>query len=284
MSVPESDDQPHTRTRMPEGLAGGPGRPARGLTGPEAPAAAWRRLRMLGAVFVLVFVLVVALAIFNRTGGTTSRPNGGTGTAPAAGSNDGRADATAPTGTAPVTGTTNGIATGYARTEQGAESAAANYAVALGSSDMFKAASRHAIIATVYAPSAQPAVLSRTDSQYQGVNDQLGLKDGAPPAGLTLVARTLLAGARLDSYTSDAATVSIWADQLGGLAGSGSKAPVTEIWNTVTLHLQWTSGDWKVLSLSSTDGPAPIGSSQRVADPNALSTALSQFGGFRYAR
>ncbi|MFD0329436.1 hypothetical protein ACFQZC_17785 [Streptacidiphilus monticola] len=104
---------------MPEGLAGGPGRPARGLTGPEAPAAAWRRLRMLGAVFVLVFVLVVALAIFNRTGGTTSRPNGGTGTAPAAGSNDGRADATAPTGTAPVTGTTNGIATGYARTEQG---------------------------------------------------------------------------------------------------------------------------------------------------------------------
>ena len=271
MSAP--DDQPHTRTRYP---AGAPS--------PGAPEAGGRRsLRTLVAVLAMVAVLVLAVAVLNRTSGNTTAATAKTssGTAKAATSGD---QATAPTGTQPVTTTQNGIATGFPHTSEGAQSAAVNYAVALGSAEMYADASRHTILHTITDPSAESAMQARSDSSYTAQAKTFGLVNGAAPAGQTFVSRTIPVGSKNDSYSSGSATVEVWCNALGGLAGTGSTKPVAEYWFTEVLQLRWVNGDWKMSGYDQKDGPVPISGSQAASDSGAISSAVSQFGGFRYAR
>ena len=270
MSAP--DDQPHTRTRYP---AGAPS--------PGAPEAGGRRsLRTLVAVLATVAVLVLAVAVLNRTNGTTTTATTktSTGTSKAATSGD---QATAPTGTQPVTTTQDGIATGFPHTGEGAQSAAVNYAVALGSADMYSTAERHAIVSAVADPSAVNKLNTRFDPSYATLDSKFGLKDGQAQSGLTFVSRTVPVGTKTDSYSSGDAVVEVWTTGLIGLAGSGSTSPVTEFWQTSTVHLHW-SGDWKVTDVSAKDGPTPISGSQTASSAQDIVGAVTQFGGFRYAR
>jgi hypothetical protein len=271
--VSVSDDQPHTRTRLPAG--------AQPALGPQAPG--FRRLRLLGGVFVVVFLLVIAVAVINRTNGTTS--NGSTGGTTNGRSNDAGAQSapTSPTGTQPVTTTSNGIGVQYPHTEEGAQSAAANYSVALGSSEMYATQSRHAIVSTIVDASVAPTMQSQFDASYGAQASKLGLTDGKAPSGLVFVCRPNPVGTKVDSYSADSATVEIWTNGLIGLAGQGSTQPVTEFWFTMTLQLHW-SGDWKVLGYSQVDGPTPVSGNQKVSDFSAIANAATQFGGFRYAR
>jgi hypothetical protein len=276
VSVPE--DQPHTRTRYPAGDA------------PPDAASGRRPLRTLALVLAAVVALLVVVAVVNRTSGS-STPSGAAAGSGGASGNGGsgsgsgaNASATAPTGTNPVTTSQDGIATGFPDTSEGAQSAAVNYSVALGSSEMYATDSRHAILQTIIAPSAVNQLQNTTDTQYAQLDKTLGMTDGVPPAGFTFVSRPLPAGTKTDSFAPGSATVEVWSDQLGGLAGTGSTQPVTEYWYTLTMHLQWINGDWKIASYTSVDGPAPIGASQQVSSANAMANAVNQFGGFRYAR
>ena len=229
----------------------------------------------------MVAVLVLAVAVLNRTSGTTSATtHTSSGTAKAATSGDG---ATAPTGTQPVTTTQNGIATGFPHTSEGAQSAAVNYAVALGSADMYSSAKRHAIVSTVADPSAVTKLNARFDPSYTSFGSKLGLNDGQAQNGLTFVSRTVPVGTKTDSYSSDSATVEVWTTGLIGLAGTGSTSPVTEYWQTSTVQLHWT-GDWKVADVSTKDGPTPVSGSQAASSAQDIAGAVTQFGGFRYAR
>ena len=108
-----------TRTRLPDGEGGG-GRP------PSRPG------RNVITVVGVVVLLIAAIAFANRSGGGSDEgdESGGKG--------GGQAKPTAPTGEKPVKGGKGGIASGFAQSEQGAESAAANYAVALGGDGMFR--------------------------------------------------------------------------------------------------------------------------------------------------
>ena len=118
-----------TRTRLPDGDEGdGYGR---------RPARNSRSLIMVVGVVVL---LVAAIAFANQGGGGGSDGGGNEKKSEAAG-----AGPTAATGTKPVQGKNGSIASGFAHDEQGAQSAAANYAVALGSAEMFntRAPARH---------------------------------------------------------------------------------------------------------------------------------------------
>lgn len=280
MSVP--DDQPHTRTRLPAGGRQSPG---------GAPESAWHRLRTLGAVFVIVFALVVGVAVFNRTHGDGGSGGGAAaGSGAAAGHGHGTsgdaaaAQPTAPTGVAPGTGTTDGVPTGYPHTAEGAQSAAANYTVQLWSNAMITSATRHELVATLSAPAALTNLQSKFDASYNYLNSQMGLKDGQGPAGEDLVCRAVPVGTEISDYASGHPVVSVWATTLFGLAGSGSRYPVTENWKTVTLTLDWVNGDWRVSAYSDSDGPTPISGSQQASDYNAIAQAAKQFGGLRYAR
>ncbi|WP_314619707.1 hypothetical protein [Streptomyces stackebrandtii] len=261
-----------TRTRLPEGnsgdVYGGARRPVRSS-------------RSLITVVGVVVLLIAAIAFANRGGGEPADA------ADPASNTAGKAGPTAATGVRPVAGKNGSIPTGYAHDEQGAQSAATNYAVALGSAEMFTAAERSEIVHTIYAPSVAITRLDGLDKAFseKGFLQRIGLEeDGTAPQGLTLISRTVPVGSKVESYTEDTATVSIWHSSLFGMAGEDSSNPVSEAWYTSSYELRWVGDDWKIIDVRQKDGPAPVGRDQRASTAQEMSDAVRQFGGFTYAR
>ncbi|MGP3926517.1 hypothetical protein [Streptomyces sp. 8N616] len=262
-----------TRTRLPDGEAYGDGRRARGAARPS---------KSMITVVGVVVLLIAAIAFANRD-------NSGDGDASGAGSSSEGSEAqpTAPTGKRPVSGSDAGIASGFPRTEQGAQSAAANYAVALGGDGMFQAETRRQIVDTVYAPDVAAARQDDLDRVYSDREflAGIGLKpDGTAPKGLTFVSRTNPIGTKLQKLEGNTATVAVWFSTLFGLAGEGSKNPVAESWYTNTFQLRWAGGAWKVTDFEQKNGPTPVGRDQTASSAEDMADAVQGFGGFTYAR
>ncbi|MEV4685756.1 hypothetical protein [Streptomyces kurssanovii] len=234
--------------------------------------------RSLITVVGVVVLLIAAIAFANQGGGADAPPE--------AGDKAPKAQPTAPSGVRPVKGNAGGIPTGYAQDEQGAQSAAANYAVALGSDGMFDKARRRAIVETVADASAVDKLTSGFDADYSaGFLAQIGLNaDGSAPSGTTFVNRTMPAGTKVSSYSNDAADVDVWCMGLFGLTGEKSTKPVTSGWFTVSVKLKWNGSDWKVLETSQKTGPTPVTGDNAVSGSDEIAGAVNEFGGFTYAR
>lgn len=261
-----------TRTRLPDG-EGGDG------YGPRRPA---RNSRSLFTVVGVVVLLLAAIAFANMGSGDGG---GGDGTSGSSGSKTGSAP-TAASGTKPVTGKNGGIASGFAHDEQGAQSAASNFAVALGSVDMFNPTSRRAIVQATHDPAIVNGLVSDLDAAYSpsflknvGLND-----DGSTPSGLTFVSRTVPVGTKVVKKSGDAATVEVWCTGLVGMAGQGSTKPVTETWFTISQKLKWIGSDWKIESSSQAEGPTPVSGDNRASTADEIAGAVEGYGGFTYAR
>ncbi|MEX0170523.1 hypothetical protein [Streptomyces sp. LMG1-1-1.1] len=260
-----------TRTRLPEGnsgdVYGGARRPVRSS-------------RSLITVVGVVVVLVAAIAFANRGDGAPADAAGPRSHAPA------DTAPTSATGTRPVTGTTGPIPTGYAHDDQGAQSAATNYAVALGSAEMFQDGPREDIVRAIHDPAVVDDLLKRLDTSYSsGLMTGSGLdENGTAPSGMTFVSRTIPVGAKVLDYTETAATVEVWCLGLGGLAGAGSTKPVTSSWFTITEKLKWVGGDWRVESTSQHEGPTPVNGDNRASTADEIAKAVEGYGGFTYAR
>ncbi|MEU6905725.1 hypothetical protein ABZ935_10320 [Streptomyces coeruleorubidus] len=256
-----------TRTRLPDTGADPYGTPRRRSSS-----------RSLVTVVGVVVLLIAAIAFANR-GGDDSETGSGSDKASSA--------ATAPSGKRPVVSKAAGIPTGYAQDEQGAQSAATNYGIALGSADMYNTEKRHAIVSTVYAPDVAAAQLPAFDQVYSRASflEKIGLdKAGAAPSGQTFVSRVIPVGTRVTSFSGSTATVALWYTSLFGLSGDGSKKPVTESWYTTTYELKWVDGDWKVTDFTQEDGPVPVGRDQRASTAEDMTRAVEEYGGFTYAR
>jgi hypothetical protein len=142
-------------------------------------------------------------------------------------------------------------------------------------------------VRAVYAPHVADQRTSDLDKVYSGKDflQRIGLNaDGKPPSGMTFVSRTNPVGTKVDKFSGDSATVSVWYSSLFGLAGKGSTNPVAESWYTNTFQLRWTKGDWKVADFTQKDGPTPVGRDQRASSAEDMSNAVERFGGFTYAR
>lgn len=260
-----------TRTRLPEPSGdpyGGAHRPGRRSSS-----------RSLVTVVGVVVLLIAAIAFANR--GNDGTPSDTTT------ANKPKAAATAPTGTKPVQSKTWGIPTGFAHDQQGVQSAAANYSVALASTDMFDPSLRHDIVSTVYAPEVAPARQAALDNAYSDEKflTNIGLqKDGTAPTGQTFVSRAIPVGTKVTAFTSDAATVEVWYTSLFGLSGEASTNPVSESWYTTTYQLKWTANDWKITDFQQKDGPVPVGRDQQASSADDMTKAIQEYGGFTYAR
>ncbi|MFD4033383.1 hypothetical protein ACFWVP_23460 [Streptomyces sp. NPDC058637] len=260
-----------TRTRLPGGDEGdGYGR---------RPARNSRSLIMVVGVVVL---LVAAIAFANRGG------SGGEAEDPAAGKESSAAGAgpTAATGTKPVQGKNGTIASGFARDEQGAQSAAANYAVALGSAEMFDKTKRDGILQVTHVPAVVARLQADMAEAYSpGFLANVGLnEDGSTPSGLTFVSRTVPVGTKVTARSGDATTVEVWCTGLVGMAGQGSTKPVTATWFTITEKLKWVDNDWKVESSTQAEGPTPVNGDNRASTADDIAGAVEGYGGFTYAR
>ncbi|MFJ8645729.1 hypothetical protein ACIRNI_06360 [Streptomyces sp. NPDC093546] len=270
MSLGDENDGGQTRTRLPDGgtgdVYGGARRPA-------------RNSRSLITVVGVVVLLIAAIAFANRSG-TGEGTSDDTAKGPGAGA------PTSATGVRPVTGKDGTIPTGYAHDEQGAQSAAANYAVALGSDGMFKRDTRHTIVRAVHDPAVVDSLLASLDQAYSGTFlKNVGLnEDGSSPEGLTFVSRTVPVGTKVTGFEGDTATIEVWCTGLVGLAGEGSNKPVTETWFTITQKLKWTQSDWKIQSSSQQEGPTPVNGDNRASTADEIAGAVAGYGGFTYAR
>ncbi|MGW7071614.1 hypothetical protein ACWGII_22350 [Streptomyces sp. NPDC054855] len=262
-----------TRTRLPEGEGGG-----QDVYG-GARRSSRSSSRSLVTVVGVVVVLIAAIAFANRgdSGGASS------------GEGDGKkaqANPTAPSGEKPVDGKTSGIPSGFAKSEQGAESAAANYASALGSDGMFNQAKRREIVQAVADPSSVNKLQTGFDADYsQAFLKKIGLgSNGTAPAGSTFVNRTMPVGTKVTSYGDSGATVEVWCSGLFGLTGEKSTNPVTGSWFTVTMKLKWNDDDWKVLASSQKSGPTPVNGDNPISGADDIGKAVKEYGGFTYAR
>ncbi|MGW3360425.1 hypothetical protein ACWDFL_34400 [Streptomyces bungoensis] len=257
-----------TRTRLPGGdpYGGAPRRTGRTSS------------RSLVTVVGVVVLLIAAIAFANR-GDSSPDDTTQKNAAP-------KSAATAASGTKPVDTKVGGIPSGFAHTEQGAQSAAANYAVALGSAEMFRKTTRDAILQTIMTPAHAASSEAAMDRAYTpAFNQSLGLTtDGTPPNGYTFVSRTSPIGTKAAAVGNDTATVEVWCNGLLGLAGDKSTNPVTNSWFTITMKLVWTDGDWKIDTHSQKEGPAPVPGDDKASSSDEMSKAVEEYGGFTYAR
>ncbi|MEV1083844.1 hypothetical protein AB0I98_37490 [Streptomyces sp. NPDC050211] len=263
----------HTRTRLPEGdgtgdVYGGARR------GPRSSS------RSLITVVGVVVLLIAAIAFANRGGDDSPTRTGTSADKPEAGS-------TAASGELPVQTEVGGIPSGFAQDQQGAESAAANYSVALGSAEMFNKDRRHEIVNTVYAPDIAATRQADLDTAYSSEKflTNIGLtKEGAAPNGQTFISRVIPVGTKATAFSTSTATVEVWYTSLFGLSGESSTNPVSESWYTTTYQLTWTDNDWKVTDFQQKDGPVPVGRDQRASTSDDMTKAVEEYGGFTYAR
>ncbi|GAA4010817.1 hypothetical protein GCM10022384_64960 [Streptomyces marokkonensis] len=252
-----------TRTRLPDGGNDGYGGPRRGGRSSS---------RSVVTVVGVVVLLLAAIAFANRGGDDSASPDDEAADKP-------KVSSTAPSGTQPVRA-------GFAHDEQGAQSAAANYAVALGSADMFDKAKRDPILQAIIVPSRVSDFEATLDKAYSpSFNKNVGLnEDGSTPKGYTFVSRTSPVGTKLTKGSAAKATVEVWCSGLLGLAGQKSTAPVTSNWFTITMELEWANGDWKIVTHSQKDGPTPIPGDDKASSADEMAKAVQEYGGFTYAR
>ncbi|MFD7060372.1 hypothetical protein [Streptomyces sp. NPDC059906] len=248
-----------TRLRLPED-EGGPRRGGRSSS------------RSLVTVVGVVVLLIAAIAFANRGGSDSASGEDGSGDKP-------KTSATAPSGTRPVQ-------SGFAHDAQGAQSAAANYAVTLVSADIFKPARRDEIVRQVFVADKQAALAEKFDKAYsQEFLSTIGLdKNGNATGGNTYVSRTMPIGTKTTQYSDTTATVDVWCTGVFGTAGEKTTTPVSSDWFTMTLQLRWVDSDWKVESFSQRDGPAPVPGDNKASSSDELSKAVQEYGGFTYAR
>ncbi|MFJ2265673.1 hypothetical protein ACIP4W_08075 [Streptomyces sp. NPDC088846] len=262
-----------TRTRLPDGEGGD------SYGTPRRPA---RSSRSLVTVVGVVVLLIAAIAFANMGGGGGNGSGGGSGKT----GNKPDSSSTAATGTKPVTGKNGSIPSGFAHDEQGAQSAASNFAVALGSVEMFKTDSRHEIVNTIYTAEAAAKLRGPQDTAYSAdFLGKLGLDaDGNAPHGSTFVSRTIPVGTKLEAFAGNTAKVSVWYTGLIGMSGPESTDPVRTSWKTWTVQLSWTSDGWRAVSDTQKDGPAPVPGDVAASSSDEISKAIEEYGGFTYAR
>ncbi|MFC9911712.1 hypothetical protein [Streptomyces sp. NPDC127197] len=256
----------HTRTRLPDSDPYGGARRGRSSS------------RSLVTVVGVVVLLIAAIAFANRGGDDSESPD-------TAGSGP-EAAPTAASGERPVQAAAGRIPSGFAQSEQGAQSAAANYSVALVSADILKPARRTEIVRQLFVADKQAELEAKFNQSYsKEFLGSIGLDaNGNARAGNTYVSRTTPMGTKVTSYSDTAATVEVWCTGVYGTAGEKSTNPVTSDWFTLTLQLRWADGDWKVESFAQKDGPAPVPGDNQASGADEMSKAVEEYGGFTYAR
>ncbi|MFD9353644.1 hypothetical protein [Streptomyces sp. NPDC060031] len=256
-----------TRTRLPESPSDPYGSPRR------TPRAS----RGLVTVVGVVVLLIAAIAFANQSSDTPTTPasNKPPATTP-----------TSATGVPPVTDKSAGIPKGFARSEQGAQSAAANYSVALVSAEILKPQARRQIVRQVFVTDKVSELEARLDQAYgKAFLDQAGLDaNGNAVRGLTYISRTVPVGTKTVNYSEATTTIEVWCTGVFGTAGIGSNNPVSNDWFTMILTLRWAENDWKVESFAQKDGPAPVNTDRLASTAEEISKAAAEFGGFTYAR
>lgn len=140
----------------------------------------------------------------------------------------------------------NGIPVGYARTEEGAVAAAANFVLLNGRDSFLDRDALSAAVSVLAAPAWREQAIQEAHAGVQFVVGRYG-NDAD-------LASSVLAYEVAD-FDVDEVEVNLWTVSVA--SGSG-RPEVEEVWSLVTVGLTWSEGDWKVQALETSVGPSPV--------------------------
>jgi hypothetical protein len=176
-----------------------------------------------------------------------------------------------------------GVGVGYARSQEGAVAAAANFTRVLSSDLILDTRRRRAAIDVLAAPEARGRLQRTFDQAVASLRQGLGVT-GAAAEDAQVLLRATPVGWRVEDYGGGSAKVAIWVTSVGGsIGGAQGPVPIREAWGTTTVTLRWAGGDWKQVDSTTVDGPVPIAD---VAPPTAAPELLgkaNEFKEFTYA-
>ena len=162
-----------------------------------------------------------------------------------------------------------GVPAGFARTRDGAVTAAASF-VTTGQAllNMDPVSAERAV--------RQMAAAGTADEQVRGAREQLAAVRSALASGNgPVVFRQASIAARVVAWNPDRAEVEIW--NVGVLSRAGV-APPQAGWAISTFDLVWERGDWRIWSETIAPGPAPVSdASAAPADSQGFVGALDGF-------
>lgn len=164
------------------------------------------------------------------------------------GGSDG-SDPTTPTESASGPGPvaeTNGVPTGYAKTEEGAVAAAANFNLLSAKDELLDESALAEAMRTLAAPDWTEDAERQGKNGYQYVVETYGNDADVGAAVL---------GFEVADFSDDRATVRLWI--VTTLSGS-NRPNVETTWGIVTTDLLWVDDDWRVTGIESSPGPAPV--------------------------
>lgn len=171
-----------------------------------------------------------------------------------------------------------GGAAGNARTSQGAAAAATAYVGALDGSALLDWSRLRTTLAAIASVESRAALVRAYEEAATQTRERLGLGTAPEPI---LILRAVPVGYRIDRFTRDAATVSLWRV---GIIGSGATVEPQQSWRTETVSLVWERGGWKVASFRSSAGPTPPLAPSAATPASELFATVPEFEELKHAR
>ena len=166
-------------------------------------------------------------------------------------------------------------AAGFARTRDGAVSAAAAYVGLLDGRVLLDPAALSRRLAEIASSEARDGLVRAYVAAAEQARKQLGVGTAPEPV---VILRASPVGYRVDRFAPTAATVSIWRV---GIVGSGATAEPQQSWRTETVSLVWQDNAWKVAALRSEPGPTPpLPSSAARSEAAELFRSIPEFEEF----
>ena len=168
--------------------------------------------------------------------------------------------------------------TGYDRTRDGAATAATAYIGALDGRAILDAPRLRKTLTSIASAGSLDGLVRAYEQAARQTRVRLGI--GTSPAPIVIL-RAVPVGYRIDRFTPDAATVSLWRV---GIVGSGATIEPQQSWRTETVSLLWEDGDWKVASFRSSPGPTPPLAASVATSAGELFVLVPEFEEFMRAR
>lgn len=165
------------------------------------------------------------------------------------------------------------------RTRSGAVRAARLAVTAFDGDVLLDSTRVRQVVGRIAAREAQAALVDAFVRASAQTRAKLGVD--TIPRPVTLL-RSIPAGYRVEHFTPNEATVSIW---YVGIVGSGASIEPQQSWRTQIVAVTWESGEWKVRSFDSARGPTPpLSGAETASTPSDLFEAASRFTEFADGR
>lgn len=164
------------------------------------------------------------------------------------------------------------------RSPAGAVAAAARSITAFDGDVLLEPVRLRAVVVRIASRASRPQLLAAFAEASAQTRAKLGADTAPKPV---IVLRSVPVGYRVERFSPDEATVSVW---YVGIVGSGATVPPQQSWRTQVVSLVWEAGAWKVSSFASSPGPTPPLTSGEVAqEPGDLFSAIPRFEEFERA-